>query len=64
MIKEYVLIFSFILTIGLWICGLYAFLADNVTLTGTVGFFTVGMLWVYLYLEFEGEVAEGSIKGE
>lgn len=51
MIKEHVLLISFVLTVGLWI----SVLVDNANLTALLGLFTVSMLWLHQWLEFKGE---------
>ena len=50
MIKEHVLLISFILTVGLWI----SVLVGNADLTAMLGLFTVSMLWLYQWLEVKG----------
>lgn len=54
MIKEYVLIISFVLTVGLWI----SLGVGNANLTAMLGLFTVSMFWLHQWLEFKGEKEE------
>jgi len=52
-IKDYVLLSSFVLTVGSWVCGLYESMLGVSCLTGTVGLLTVSALWLYVWLAYK-----------